>query len=361
MAGGQGFGPDTVKMAGSGKDTPSRAPSAVLREQARSWLAHLAAGDMERSEVARFQEWLSESSDHKTAFAYEQAMWRQADALKESLGPSTWAVAEANSELSPGAEAKALGRGRHVLLPPRRRAFAVLAVAASLLLALFANNLWLLFAADHRTAAGDRLQVKLPDGSVALLNTDSAIDVTYSKRERGIELLRGEAYFTVAKNADIPFVVRSRDSMTRALGTAFAVRDNTDHVTVTVAEGKVEVSDAFAASKQKAAEAAVQVGANQQTTYRDAGRAAPVRSIDAATALAWREGKIIIDSMPFGQAIEELDRYRPGRIVIASLYDIEAPVSGVFSSNSLDAAIGTLAAIQGLTPRHLTPYLVILH
>lgn len=362
VAVGQGFGPGTVMSAGSRKDKPPHTPTppAPLREQARAWLVQLAAGDMEPREQARLQEWLRASADHKAAFAYEQAMWRQADTLKDMLGPSTWAAVEPDSAAAT-AKATASSRPKHRSALMRRGSYAALGLAASLLLVLFAKDIWLSLTADHRTTTGEQLQVALPDGSLALLNTDSAIDVDYSSRERRIELLRGEAYFSVAENADVPFVVHSHDRWTRAVGTAFAVRDDSGQVSVTVTDGKVEVSKAQAAITQGPTKDAVRVDADHQITYRDGGGVSLVRTVDTDAALAWRDGRIVIDAMPFGQAIAELDRYRPGRIVIATLSATNAPVSGVFSSRSLDSAIGTLAATQGLSVQHLTPYLVILH
>src|SRR5262249_11450268 len=61
---------------------------------------------------------------------------------------------------------------------------------------------------DYSTEVGQQRQVKLPDGSTLVLNTDSSVTVNYSLRERGIHLTRGEVTFSVAQEADRPFLVR---------------------------------------------------------------------------------------------------------------------------------------------------------
>lgn len=332
-------------------------PPHALRDEARHWLVRLTAGDMSVQEQARFQRWLDASPSHKEAFAYEQATWRQVESLKHLMGPTTWAVPDPDDVSLAGEPGRRMRARRRVV-------FAGLALAASLLAALFAGDAWLALISDYRTASGEQIRVSLPDGSTAYLNTATAIGVDYTPRERRIELLNGEAYFVVARNAEAPFSVRSQGRLTRAVGTAFAVHDANGKVSVTVSEGKIEVVPAGAAAKGPGGRPqtpAVQVSADHQVIYARGGAIAPVRAVDAKAALAWRTGKIIMDELPFDDAIAELDRYFPGRIVVISTAALDIPVSGVFSARSLDSAIGTLAAMQGLRVRSVTPYLVILY
>ncbi len=42
--------------------------------------------------------------------------------------------------------------------------------------------------------------ITLPDGSIATLDTDSALKIGYTTAERGVRLLRGQALFEVAKH-----------------------------------------------------------------------------------------------------------------------------------------------------------------
>jgi len=73
------------------------------------------------------------------------------------------------------------------------------------------------------------------------LNTKSKIDVNYTKTQRSINLVYGEALFDVAKDAERPFVVQTDQGAVRAVGTVFSVRLVNDEVAVLVEEGIVEL------------------------------------------------------------------------------------------------------------------------
>jgi transmembrane sensor len=79
-------------------------------------------------------------------------------------------------------------------------------------------------APDYATKVGEQRQVRLADGSLAALNTDSQLDVAYSTGRRDLTLRQGEAWFQVAHNAARPFEVHVGPVHVRATGTAFSVR-----------------------------------------------------------------------------------------------------------------------------------------
>ncbi len=82
---------------------------------------------------------------------------------------------------------------------------------------------------------------RLPDGSVIRLNADSKVKVNYSPHIRAVELLKGEAHFSVAKDLKRPFVVSVDQVSVQAVGTAFNVKYTADKVDVLVVEGTVAV------------------------------------------------------------------------------------------------------------------------
>lgn len=338
--------------------TPQGPPRQAL-EEARDWLVRLASGEMGPHDHERLQAWLQADPAHRSAFDREQAMWRQAEGLEDAFGPSTWGDAGEPADSLPEPRRLRSARSR---LGRRSAAMGLVgALAACLLLVVLGGDIRLWLTADHRTGAGEQRQIALPDGSVVHLNTDSAVEVDYGAKARRVALLRGEAYFDVARNPARPFVVLARDRSVRAVGTAFAVRVDADTVSVTVTSGEIEVAPLARAQGAGGVEKPVGVVATQQLVYRGGGTRAAVTAVDTRAALGWREGRIVIDEMPFGRAIAELDRYWPGRIVVASRRRLTAPVSGVFSPARLGSALGALAATQGLKVQYLTLYLVILY
>jgi transmembrane sensor len=94
------------------------------------------------------------------------------------------------------------------------------------------------------TPKGGQYQVILPDGSSVWLNSASSITypTSFSGKER-LVLLKGEAYFEVAKNKKMPFKVRSGQQTVEVLGTHFNVNayDDEPHMETTLLEGSVKL------------------------------------------------------------------------------------------------------------------------
>ena len=84
--------------------------------------------------------------------------------------------------------------------------------------------------------AGSRAHIVLADGSKIWLNAGTKLQYSnqFGKRDRNIKLT-GEAYFSVAKRADLPFVIKAADIVITALGTVFNVKAYAE-------EGYVETS-----------------------------------------------------------------------------------------------------------------------
>lgn len=308
---------------------------------ARDWVIRLASGHITEAELQRFKRWLGESSLHQRSFDHERTFWQQLEPLR-GVTPAGHSV-ESFSSPRP--------RRYH------RRVVIGGAIAAGLAGILFYQDIRLFFSADHRTATGQQQIVTLPDGGLAHLNTDTAIAVMYSERERRIELLKGEAFFEVVPNTQAPFRVLTQGGFTQAVGTAFAVHAHERQATVTVTEGIVDVATRVVDADQPAS---VTVRKDQQTSYRVGEAPRSATAIDSRSAIAWTRGGIVIDKKPFPEAMAELDRYRPGRIVVLGDLSRTKPVSGRFTLEGIDDAITALAKTQGLTVVRLTPYFVLI-
>lgn len=95
------------------------------------------------------------------------------------------------------------------------------------------------------TTVGQRAQFILPDGSKVWLNASSQLSYTTSlwSRERLVKL-SGEAYFEVARNERLPFIVDSKNIKTCVLGTKFNIRARIaeEKVVTTLLNGSVLVN-----------------------------------------------------------------------------------------------------------------------
>ena len=94
------------------------------------------------------------------------------------------------------------------------------------------------------TPAGTTTSITLGDGTQVLLSANSRLsyDKDFTDKKREVTLV-GEARFSVAKDANRPFIVRTEQIQTQVLGTVFDVKAYPQTPTdVTLYEGKVEVS-----------------------------------------------------------------------------------------------------------------------
>ena len=94
------------------------------------------------------------------------------------------------------------------------------------------------------TPAGTTTSITLGDGTQVLLSANSRLsyDKDFTDKKREVTLV-GEARFSVAKDANRPFIVRTEQIQTQVLGTVFDVKAYPQtSADVTLYEGKVEVS-----------------------------------------------------------------------------------------------------------------------
>lgn len=86
--------------------------------------------------------------------------------------------------------------------------------------------------------------VRLVDGSVVYLDANSAFEYPehFEQEERNVKLLRGKAFFEVAKDPQHPFIISSGAIKTRVVGTSFHIQMNKSGCNVIVVTGKVNVS-----------------------------------------------------------------------------------------------------------------------
>ena len=176
----------------------------------------------------------------------------------------------------------------------------------------------------YNTAVGENRTLTLRDGSTVALGGDTAMDVFLSASVRAIELKRGEALFTVAKDPTRPFEVRVGNATIVAVGTAFDVQRDSDRAIVSVTEGRVLVQPTphflpvavlqeFSLSPKLRA---VRLDAGEQTMTGSAGIEAPSRVEDPAAATSWQTGRLAFRLEALRYVIEDVNRYAPKPIVL---------------------------------------------
>lgn len=313
---------------------------------ARDWIVRLTSGNVSDVEFNRFQTWLERSPQNKRAFERERAFWQQL----QVLGSTTSAAPAVFQQ-----PVKPTRIRRRVFLAGGGAAAA--AVAATIVMPRV--ELWR--KADFRTGIGEQAEFGLPDGTIAALNTDSAIAINFQADLRLVELLRGEAEFRVRPGLPGIFRVAALGGNSDALGTTFFVQILEGRAVVAVSEGRVRVrGPAEPHDSGGTGTGDVELGANEQTQYSRGERPYATMPVDTDVMLAWRTGRIIFEGRPFASAIAELGRYLPERIVVAPGVDTSVPVSAIFSTKEAWPAVQALAKTQGLSTRRVPGLLVVI-
>lgn len=340
--------------------------------QAIEWLVRLRSDDMGEAETHAFADWLSEDALHAEAFADAEDLFQNlAIAAKTPRAISTSLAEPGKTQISTRPVPAPINKP-----PARRSAFALnkgwlaapLALAAAWLFAValvLPKQAHLLddYLSDYHTNTGEMREVQLADGSQLLLNTNTAVSVEYQASLRQITLHHGQARFTVAKDSQRPFEVKSGGLSIRALGTVFEVYSQESGETlVTVQEHAVAARlqpETQTNGNNQPATMTVQEG--QQLHYVGNGILSLVEPIDLAQTSAWQQHKIYINDRPLGELIAELDRYRVGRIFLSDAKLLNLRVVGVFNLADPDAVLNKVCKILALKETRLGPWWVMLH
>lgn len=222
--------------------------------------------------------------------------------------------------------------------PIRRRLLTGMAAAlAASVTGLFGLQYW---RAQHvETAQGEIRRLPLADGSVAMINTDSALSVALERDIRRISLDHGQAWFQVAKDRGRPFVVDAGIALVRAVGTAFSVERRDQGVEIAVTEGTVAVWAADASGAMTIIEAG-------QSARFHAGAAEPVVSTAPAAitrALAWRSGEIALENETVASAVAQFNRYNRQQLIVEDQELAQERLIGLFQIDRPGDFAATLA------------------
>ena len=151
---------------------------------------------------------------------------------------------------------------------------------------------------------GEIRKIILPDNTLVFLNSDTRLSYNSGFGEKFREVnLEGEAYFEVAHNADIPFIVHTLENEIKVVGTSFNVKAYPDEGIHQIAleKGKIAVSDQHQKSYL--------LDPNQ--TYlllRSNGSAKAFSTENIKDYSSWTEGKVIFRNRRFVDVAKDFER-----------------------------------------------------
>jgi transmembrane sensor len=325
-----------------GEVSKDRELMAVDRE-ALSWVGLLVSGDATVADIEALSAWRTRDPSHEKAFQDARKLWNQLQVAGDNV---------LQRQTAPLFESAMVRR------PLGRRAFLTGSMATACLAAggYFALDpplgLWPSVSeltADYRTQIGGQRQINM-EGVSAALNTRTSINVRSDNGIERIELVSGEASFVIARAAQ-NIVITAGDGKLLAGDGALNVRaDEGRSACVTCIRGELQVERNGVASV---------LSSGQQLIFAGPGLGTR-QPADIAVVTAWQNGELIFRSTPFAEVIDEVNRYRPGRIVLLNPSARTRKVNSKFRLNEIDGVITMAQQIFNLRVTSLPGGLLLL-
>lgn len=326
----------------------SHSPFADSIEAAAAVWLSLRDRGLTPEEAAAFVQWLQQDARHAEVFGELDRTWRTFDRLAAVSAP-TAAVAPDADLLAPRVRPHR----------PRSWRWPAAGLAAAAVAVLLVVAPWRAPHQTTETTVGAFQKLDLPDGSVAQLNTDTAIETTYTNTGRHVRVLRGEVYFAVAKDPARPFVVTAGPVSVRAVGTAFNVRHREQAIEVFVTEGQVSMDDARrtrATADAMSPDAEVPfllAGDRALVPVSRAAASSPpqvekMTPLEMQRALAWQERRLEFESTPLAEIVGEFNRYNRRRLVVEDPQLAARRFSGTFRADGYESFVRLLETDFGV-------------
>ncbi|MCC2615505.1 FecR domain-containing protein [Aestuariibacter halophilus] len=316
-----------------------------LLQQACEWISRIDRG-LRPQEHQTLTQWVAKGNAHQQALYEAAALWDDLSVLNElkTLFP-----------LRPKDNLRKRTFADRTRMAVAASVVFVVMFAASWLLnqQLVDNNIQTASTMTHaETGVGEQKPFTLPDGTVAHLNTDTEITLSFSDNARQVTLLRGEAHFAVAHDVNRPFTVTAGERAVTAVGTAFNVEmTSPEDFELLVTEGRVLVQHEAKTTPSVLQEWQSVVNQGKGILVSSGEKAVFDRHINPITKmsldqvqqqLAWQQGMVVFNGESLQQVLDEVARYSAVQFELAEASLRERRVAGYFKAGDIDGLLYAL-------------------
>ncbi|MGO4152586.1 FecR family protein [Cupriavidus sp. YAF13] len=316
----------------------------ALQEEARAWVRLLTSREVNAWDAQGFQRWLQSSPANKEAFNEAKRLWTAMKPAAGELLRANPGIAAAHSHASRPVQ---LGRRAFMGAAVSAAAVAAVAVVYPPLGVWPAITEW---GADYRTAAGERQEIGRAGSVLVTLNTRTSVRRQMDDGEMvGLELINGQAAVDLFRGG-------RRFVVTAGVGRSVAESGRLD---VKSLNGKVCVTCLEGAARVEHPSGIRALLARQQAIYDDRVVSSVVGA-EPQEVSAWRTGEMVFRNTPLAEVVEEINRYRPGRVVLVNNAVRAHLVSGRFLITSLDAVLWQIERTYKLEATSLPGGLLVL-
>ncbi len=199
------------------------------------------------------------------------------------------------------------------------------------------------------TKWGQKRTINLPDGSEVKLNSGSSL--IYPERFEGItrevELI-GEAFFSVRKNAEKPFIVKTKNLSTTVLGTSFSVSAYSymPSTLVTLLEGKVNVEPIKGQASSSIE--LIELNPGEQAELNLTNGKFSKSEVDLKKFLAWKDGVLYFEREPLEKVFNRLSKWYGVEFEVSDqLLESKCKLDGEFDNESLEIVLKSISIVYG--------------
>ena len=194
---------------------------------------------------------------------------------------------------------------------------------------------------QRKTGVGEKLTLKLPDGTNIVLNANSSVNFSagFGKTNRFVELT-GEGYFQIAKDSLKPFQVQTEGMRTTALGTAFNAYARDGVYAVALTEGKVAIEVTDKKVELKPGQRLVLDRSDSLLNFR-------IEAFEFNEIVGWKEGILNFDRVALGSILHDLEKWYDVKIIIEEGFNVNRRVIGTFRNKNLSDVLTGLGFSMG--------------
>jgi transmembrane sensor len=299
-----------------------------IEQQAVGWVQKLASGKATAADVAGAEQWRLQDPRHLKAYEDAERIWqRMAVVGRAKYGPDANFMGALQE----------YGQQRAVMTRRAMLGAGVASIGAAAIYGMMKPplGLWPSYSelrADFRTGTGEQRTVAFAGNVEIALNTQTSLAVrSATATEDRIELIAGEASFATPSRSSRALAVFSAGGKVVSEAGQFELRclGEGDMAVVTCLDGRLRVESGGDVAELQA---------GQRLSYA-AHRVGAINAVDPGAISDWRRGVVVFRNTPLVEAVEEMNRYRAGRIILRNAEQGRRLLSGRFRIDQMEQAL----------------------
>jgi transmembrane sensor len=308
----------------------------LVEREGLAWVELMNSGDVTTGDLVALERWRSQSLAHADAFV-------AALKLRRLVGVRQTARED-----------------RYVLpvmqRPATRRAMfggAMAAAATTYAVIQPPLGLWPSLAelsSDYRTGTGERRDLALARGLSMTMNTRTSVAMRSKPGQPGLELIAGEIIVAANLAGSQEFAIFTGGSRLSIRRGKFDLRNDESGICATCLDGAGEIAHRGGR---------LRLLPRQQVALSNAVLSAPVVA-DPDLVTAWRHGLLIFHNEPLRNVVAEINRYRPGKILIANTELAARRFSGDFRIDRIEDVVTQIKKVSGASTSSLPGGIILL-